>query len=63
MDETVNRWASEFVRKRKKIRERVRDPAVAAKLMPASIYTPGAAAYRERCDEVARRGYEGFEFR
>jgi cation diffusion facilitator CzcD-associated flavoprotein CzcO len=31
-DETVNAWASEFVKR--KIRERVRDPATAAKLMP-----------------------------
>lgn len=33
------------------------------KAKSVSIYAPGAAAYRERCDEVARRGYEGFEFR
>jgi cyclohexanone monooxygenase len=28
-----------------------------------AIYAGGAAAFRERCDEVARRGYEGFELR
>jgi cation diffusion facilitator CzcD-associated flavoprotein CzcO len=28
-----------------------------------AIYPPGAAAYRERCEEVARDGYRGFEFR
>ena len=26
-------------------------------------YTGGQAIYRERCDEVVKRGYEGFEFR
>ncbi|HEX7081595.1 MAG TPA: hypothetical protein VF329_11325 [Gammaproteobacteria bacterium] len=33
------------------------------KARSVSIYAPGAAVYRERCDDVARRGYEGFEFR
>jgi cation diffusion facilitator CzcD-associated flavoprotein CzcO len=28
-----------------------------------AIYVPGAAAYRERCDQAARSGYKGFEFR
>jgi cation diffusion facilitator CzcD-associated flavoprotein CzcO len=32
MDATVNRWASEFIKR--KIRQRVRDPSVAEKLMP-----------------------------
>lgn len=48
----------------------VRDPSSSffgantpGKARSIAIYAPGAAAYRERCDEVARRGYEGFEFR
>jgi cation diffusion facilitator CzcD-associated flavoprotein CzcO len=28
-----------------------------------AIYPPGAARYRERCDDVARHGYRGFAFR
>ena len=31
------------------------------KARSVAIYAGGAVAYRERCDEVARRGYEGFE--
>jgi hypothetical protein len=27
------------------------------------VYAGGAPKYRERCDEVAARGYEGFTFR
>lgn len=27
-----------------------------------AIYPPGAARYRQHCDEAARRGYRGFEF-
>lgn len=33
------------------------------KARSVAIYAGGAAAYRERCDEVARKGYEGFELR
>ena len=26
------------------------------------LYTGGAPAYRKQCDEVAAKGYEGFQF-